>query len=271
MEQVTANVYVEGRLPCNVGIVTTKEGVVLIDTPMNPAVAVKMREDIQKRGDIRYVINTEEHGDHCHNSWFFPGILITSQATRDRLVDIPSTRVKEMVKNVYPDGLPFMESFQLRLADITFTENMNVYLGDHTFNLFPLPGHSPGGIGVYIPQEKVVFTTDCVFYHFKTYLQEANPDHWLESLRRLNELDIDAVVPGHGEICKKDYIEEQASIIRGWADAVKSCIEQGLTEDEAAAKISCPDPYSKQPEAPGTDAELNKRAITRLYQYYKNI
>ena len=110
MKQVTKNVYVEGRLPCNVGIITTKEGIVMVDTPMNPAVAVKMRDEIKKMGELRYVINTEEHGEHCHNSWFFPGTLITSQATRDRLVNTPVSQVKGMVQNVYPDGLPFMES-----------------------------------------------------------------------------------------------------------------------------------------------------------------
>ncbi len=270
MAQITPSVYVEIGVPCNMGIVTTKEGIVLIDTPMNPAIVVKWRDEIARRGKLRYVINTEEHGDHCNNSWFFPaGVLITSQATRERLSTMPRAQVIEMVKRAYPEGLPLMESYQLRLADITFTQGLSLYLGDHTFNLFPLPGHSPGGIAVYIPQERVVFTTDCVFHHVKSFLQQAEPDKWLESLKKLGELDVDTIVPGHGLPCKKDYLKEQAGIIRGWVEVVKSAIKQGLSEDEAVAKISSPDPYPKQPEAPtGPDFEINKGAIARLYQLY---
>jgi glyoxylase-like metal-dependent hydrolase (beta-lactamase superfamily II) len=32
---------------------------------------------------------------------------------------------------------------------------------------FHLPGHSTAGIGVYIPEEQVVFTTDIVFHKRK--------------------------------------------------------------------------------------------------------
>jgi len=100
------------------------------------------------------------------------------------------------VKRADPKVRPLMQGYRLRLADITFDEGLNFYLGDHTFQLFPLRGHTTGGIGVYIPQERVVFTSDCVFHKVKSWLQEADPDAWLESLRKLGELDIEAVVPG---------------------------------------------------------------------------
>jgi cyclase len=272
MIQVTPNVYVESGLQfCNLGLVTTKEGVVMIDTPFNPSDAVKWRDEVSKRGKPHYLINTEEHPDHCQSSWFFPGVLITSQETRNTLSKVSAAEVRERIKRTDPEGLPLMESFQVRLADITFTGSLDLYLGDHTFSLFQLLGHSPGGIGVYIPQERIVFTTDCVFHKFKTWLQEANPDQWLESLRKLSELDVDTIVPGHGGICKKDYLKEQADIIRQWVEIVQSAIKQGLSEDEAVAKISPPDPYPKQPHTPmGTARDLDKMIIAHLYRlYYK--
>ncbi len=269
MIQLTPNVYVENELSmCNTGLVTTKEGIVLIDTPANPASAVEWRDEVNKKGQVRYVINTEEHGDHCSNSWFYPGVLITSQATRERMAKVPATEIRERIKNADPAIRPLMESYQLRLADITFTESLDIYLGGHTFHLFPLPGHTKGGIGVYIPQERVVFTTDCVFHHQKTWLQEAEPDQWFESLKKIGELDVDVIVPGHGLPCKKDYLKEQAGIIRGWVEVVKSAINKGLSEAEAVAKITSPDPYPKPPKVAMAESELNKMAITRLYQLY---
>ena len=269
MIQVTANVLVESGIDfCNLGLITTKEGIVIIDTPMCPTDAVRWRDEVSKRGELRYLINTEEHGDHCQNSWFFPGVLISSQETRRKLAKLPVGEVIERAKRMDPEGAPLMESFQLRLADITFTGSLNLYLGNHTFSLFPLPGHSTGGIGVYIPEERVVFASDCVFHQLKSFLQEAIPDQWFESLKRLGELDVDVIVPGHGDICKKDYLEEQAGIIRQWVEVIQSAIKQGLSEEEAVACISQPDPYPIQPRTPFTEPQLNRMIIARLYNLY---
>jgi cyclase len=269
VKQVTPNVFVENALPfCNLGLVTTSEGIVAIDTPINPSDSVKWREEINKRGKLLYLIITEEHPDHSSNGWFFPGLLITSQEARDKLSRQSAAGIIESVKRSDPAGVPFMESFQLRLADITFTENLSLHLSKHTFNLFPLTGHATGGIGVYIPEERVVFASDCVFNRCKSWLHESEPDQWLDSLRRIGELDPDTIVPGHGATCGKDYLKEQERIIREWVEAVKSAIKRGLSEGEAVARIPCPDPYPKQPGTPMTDAELNKAIITRLYRLY---
>ena len=161
-----------------------------------------------------------------------------------------------------------MEKYQVRLANATFTEKMNLYVGDHTFQLFSLPGHSSGGIGVYIPQERVVFATDIVFHKKKSWLQEADPAAWLASLKKIGGLDVDVIVPGHGDLCKKEYLEEEAGIIRQWEELVRSAIKQGLSVEEAAAKIVSPDPHPKQQGTPMTEAELHKAIISRLYQLY---
>jgi cyclase len=269
MIQVTENVFVEtGLFACNLGLITTKEGNVLIDTPMRPTDALNWRDEVGKKGEVRYLINTEEHPDHSQCSHFFPGLFITHEETRNSLAKAPATEVLERVKHMDPEGLPLMDGFQLRLADITFTDTLDLFLGDQTIKLFRLPGHSPGGIGVYIPKERVVFTTDIVFHRKKSWLHESTPFQWLESLKNLGELDVDTVVPGHGELCKKDYLDEQARIIREWVEVVQSAIAQGMSEEEAVANIAQPDPYPKQANTPMTEDELNKAIITRLYQVY---
>jgi len=269
MIQVTGNLYVEtGMTACNLGFVATKAGVVMIDTPMKPTDAVKWRAEAAGKGEIRYLINTEEHPDHWQTSHFFPGILITSCETRDKLKEVPEARVLETVKRMDPEGVSLMEGYRVRLADITFADSMDLYLGDHTISLFRLPGHSAGGIGVYIPEERAVFTTDIVFQKKKSWLHESLPDQWLASLKKLSELDAEVVVPGHGELCKKDYLKEQAGIVEQWVEAVKSAIKKGWSIEEAGERIASPDPYPKQPGTPMTEPELNKAIVARLYQLY---
>ena len=66
MEQLTSNAFVETQIRgCNHGFVTTSEGVVMIDSPHKPSDALKLKAEIAKHGELRYIINTEPHGDHC--------------------------------------------------------------------------------------------------------------------------------------------------------------------------------------------------------------
>lgn len=269
MRQITQNVYVEEKLvACNLGLITTSKGVVLVDSPMRPTDTVKWRDEVTQKGEVQYLINTEEHADHWTGTWFLPGVLVSSLETRNILSKTPRDNPLNIIKRTNPEGLPLAKDYQVRLADIAFSESMELHVGDLTFQLFSNKGHSPGGIAVYVPQECVVFATDIVFYQQKSWLKEAVPEHWLASIKKLKELDIEWVVPGHGEVCKKDYLDVQGGIIQQWIDVIKSAVAQGWTREEAIAKIKIPDPYPKDPRTFGTEQDLNRDIISHLFDIY---
>jgi len=126
---------------------------------------------------------------------------------------------------------------------ITFTERLTFRVGEHTFELINTPGHTPGQIAVYIPEERVVFVGDTIFCECQTWLQAADPNAWLKSLDLLKTLPIDYIVPGHGPICKKDYIQKQSAFIREWLAAVAVGIAKGWNKEECVERISFLDRY----------------------------
>ena len=268
MRQITSHVYVKcGLRGCNLGFVTTQEGIVMIDTPLHPTDTMKWREEIHRKGEVKYVINTDPHPDHNSGNHFFPGICIAHREGREALSSRKVDQVIALVQCTDPQGVDFMKGYRLRLPEITFSESLDLHLGSHSFQLTHLPGHTPGVIAVHIPAERVVFASDIVFYHEKTYLNEATPYQWIESLKKLTELDVDVVVPGHGDgICTKEYLQEQVNIIQDWVEVVKEAIDKGLNSEEAAAKIQCPDPYPLPKQLPWTESDLNKNIINRLYK-----
>jgi cyclase len=270
MIQVSANVYVETSIPmCNLGFVTTKAGIVMIDTPMFPTWALKWRDEVCKKGEIKYVINTEEHVDHFWGTPFFPGTLISSQITRTKISRIPFENFVKEISHSDPEGLPLLKQMnRFRLADITYTERLELFLGDHTFILFPLPGHSSGGTGIYIPEERLVFSSDAIFGRKRTWLRDATPSQWFESLKKLSDLDVDTIVPGHGEMVTKDYIKEQTEIVHRWVETAQSAMNQGLSAEEAAAKMPHLDPHPERPGVPYSEFELNRWFMARLYAVY---
>ena len=88
MQQLTSNIFVETEVRgCDFGFVTTSDGIVLIDTPHKPSTAMWLKAEIEKRGQLRYIINTEPHGDHWTGNAFFDAPVIAHEGVRTRILN----------------------------------------------------------------------------------------------------------------------------------------------------------------------------------------
>ena len=96
-------------------------------------------------------------------------------------------------------------------------------------------------------------------------MPQSDPFQWLESLKKIEEMDVNVIVPGHGEVCNKSYIPELSSFIQEWIDTVRRAVDQGLSKEEAMEKISFLDRY---PVGPGIEAmgpAIQRANVERLY------
>ncbi len=124
-------------------------------------------------------------------------------------------------------------------------------------------------MAVYIPEERVVFTSDNIFHKVQAFLHQALPYEWLDSLKRLQELEADVLVPGHGSLCDRSYIPEMSAFIQAWIDAVTAAINQGMSLEEAQDKISFLDRYPAEAGVEFMAQELQRWNVARLYQVLK--
>ena len=236
MRKITDNVYVEtGFRGANCTFVTTSEGIVMIESPQMPDEAVKWRDEIAKHGLVRYLINTEPHGDHFSGNHFFQGTVVGHEGVRQAILASNVEQFKERMKQMSPESLSLLGGFTFRAPTVTFSEHLTLYLGNHTFQLIHLPGHSPYQAAVFIPEEKVVCCSDNIVYKTQPFLQQALPHEWLASLKKYQELDAKFLVPGHGEVCDKSYIPEMAAAVQNWINAVTHAMLHGLTSEQAQA------------------------------------
>ena len=293
MKKITANVYIEDRFSvppryrgCNPGFIVTAEGIVMIDTPMMPHDAVKWREEISPKGPVRYIINTHHHIDHTTGNFFFAGTVVSHQGVRESfhgpvksVMNIkpgeeatkagqgPIKNIRLLVKEYDPEGLPLLENFSLRAPTVTFTERLVLYVGEQTVELIHQPGHTSSHIGVYVPREKVFFAGDNFTNRTQPSLAYCMPLAWIESLKTIESLDIDVVVPGHGEACEKSEVRRFRLFIEECVDMVKEAIQKGMTPEQAADKLSFeplyPEDRSALPVHPG--AEQQRRNVRQLY------
>jgi cyclase len=268
MQKVTDNVYAGLNFRgCNSSFVVTTEGVVMIDTPMMPAEAKKWREEVQKFGEIRYIINNEPHNDHVAGDCWFGGTLVTHEATREAIKRNSREAFEGQLSWMNPDALPLDKDFRYRLPDITFSQGMTLYLGKHTFHIISVPGHTPSQTAVYVPEEKVVFTSDNVIVGMPIMV-EAVPEEWLKSLKKLQALEIKKVVPGHGAVCDKAQLQVMYDNVKFYIDEVKAAIAKGWSLKEVQDKVTLTDRFPPV-DAGDAMARVRRESIAHAYQVLK--
>ena len=251
-ENVTPGVFTDITIRgCNPSYVLTSEGPVVVDTPQLPTRAVAMRAEAEAHGPIQYVINTEHHVDHIFGNYYFkgiPGKVIHHQGVYDNFmvstpVLDPFDYAAEAIPMNDPEGQGIFPQREVYFRDpnkaqIVFTGNVTLHVGDHTFHLIWTPGHTPGQICVYVPEERVVFTGDTVFCDVQTWVMASDVDQWVDALNTISKLDVDKVVPGHGPVTDLKYLHTQKAVLLEWKSMVATAVARGWSREETIARCN---------------------------------
>jgi glyoxylase-like metal-dependent hydrolase (beta-lactamase superfamily II) len=164
---------------CNPSYIETSDGYVMIDSPQQPIDAVRWRERLEEKAPIRYLVNTEPHGDHIAGNAYFPKVTVVGQVKLQECfdqylnafgsLDEKRERFKQMDHDsVWLVGHPDYPASNP--PSLTFTDTLTLNVGDHTFNIIHMPGHTAPQTSVYVPEEGVVFTGDNVFHKCRTWM-----------------------------------------------------------------------------------------------------
>lgn len=114
-------------------------------------------------------------------------------------------RLKETLPHLLLTALPRAnyDPAAYRLSPATVTRHLHdgdlIDLGDRTFRVLHLPGHSPGSIALFDADDGTLFSGDVIYDD--TLLDDivgADIDDYLASMRRLRRLPVRVVHPGHG-------------------------------------------------------------------------
>ena len=141
-------------------------------------------------------------------------------------------------------------------------------MANHTVKLIHQPGHTGGQIGVYLPEEKVFFTGDNFCNGTQPSLAHSFPLEWVGSLKQIEAMEIDVVVPGHGEICDRNEVAQFRQFIEKCIEMARTAIQQGKGKEEAAAAISFEElyPVNRCLRAVHPGGAMQRRNVFRLYE-----
>jgi len=189
---------------CNTYLIKADETLIIIDSGLEHYLDGVLR-NIKKDGfdsdKIALIITTHSHPDH------FDGIKNFMQ--KDTLIAIHP----EEDRFLKASGLEFYNMFGLRLPEYRvdlFLQEGEFKVKNTILEIYHTPGHSPGSISIYWPEKKVLIAGDVIFQAGvgRTDFPGGDGNLLKQSIERLSKLDIEYLLPGHGDIIKgRDKVE----------------------------------------------------------------
>ena len=183
-------------------IVVTSDGVLVADGQMRQDQVKRMIADIAiiTTQPIKYVVVCSDHLDHIAGNGAFPnGVTFiahpTSKATIEEAVKSrPKAPRIPIPTEMVPDK---------RILKMGNTEIHLLHLGR---------AHTGGDLLVHLPREGILFTGEVSFnrvYPSIGSTMSGRPVQWLETVKRIESMNVPIPVPGHGFIDSPQVLREE--------------------------------------------------------------
>lgn len=260
----------------NAAIIDLGDTTLVVDTfsTIQAAEDLKAAAEYLTGNPVSYVINTHWHSDHTSgNQVFLPAAHIISTSTtreimntfaRDRLA-----RYRENTEQLYQAIEEFKEQIQQEtdeklkremawenasdrefmkmlpnlvhsLPTITFDQQMTIHGSNRSIQLITFGGgHTQSDAIVYIPEDKIVVIGDLVLSKHHPVLTYANPQEWLNILEQIELLDVETIVPGHGEVCSLQELHE----VKGYITNIMAIVTEAFQSKKSIDEIEVPELY----------------------------
>lgn len=223
---------------------------------------------------VSYVINTHWHSDHTTgNQVFVPDAqLIATSGThetmnsfaRDRVAQYQNNREK-MLEAIGEAELQCEQETDTKLQQemawenatdrefvnmlpqlvhtvptITFDRQMTIHGSNRSAQLITYGGgHTQSDAVVYLPEDKVIIIGDLVLSNHHPVLANANPQEWLHILEQIERLDVEKIIPGHGEVCSLQQLHE----VKGYISRMIAIVTEAVQNQQSIEEIEIPEEY----------------------------
>ena len=220
--QIKDNVYHYRSGLYNMVFAVTPDGVILVDTH-NAEAAEWLKAELKSRfsAEVKYLIYSHDHADHIAGGEVFA----------DTAVIIAHEQAKaDIIGDKRPTAVP----------DLTYKDTMTIELGGTVVELnFLGRSHSDNMTIVRFPKEGVVMAVDVVQMNsigFGPYSDAYFPD-FIDSLRRIEAMDFDIVIPGHGAQGDRSNVTAYRLYLEDLRGQVQTLVRAGKSLEEIQADV----------------------------------
>ena len=238
----------------NAGLIVDGDQALLVDTlfdlPLTQAMLDAMNGALPGL-EITTLVNTHSNGDHCNGNELVSGAeIICSVVAAEEMAHESPEMMAGLLENAPAMGVMgefFLHCFdQFQFAginrpdpDTTFTGELSRTIGDTTVDLIEVgPAHTGGDVLVHVPGRSTVYTGDILFVEGHPILWAGSIPDLLAALDRIEAMQPETIVPGHGPITDLAGVREIRAYFEHCHAEARRCYDDGMDIPTAAATVS---------------------------------
>ena len=192
----------------------TPAGIIATD-PINAEAAQWLKAELHKRfaQPVKYLIYSHDHADHISGGEMFADTAIVVAHENAKTAIVHEKR---------PTAVP----------QVTFSDRLIIELGGTVVELqYVGRNHSDNSIVMRFPKERLLFAVDFIPVESLAFrnFPDAYIEDWIESLKRVEQLDFDILAPGHGPLGKKEHVR----MFRDYLEALRGEVLQYAREGKS--------------------------------------
>ncbi len=240
-----------------VGLVVGDETALVIDTRASERQGRELRDELHWLTQARLIVaNTHHHYDHAFgNAAFLPGDMWAHERCAARMrSDARTTQLA--LAAAMPEVAQEYADTNITPPNKTFRDSVVVELGNRQVRLAHFGrGHTDNDIVIAVPDVLAVFAGDLVEQGGPPSFEDSFPLDWPGTLGRLLDIADGAIVPGHGEVVNRAFVEGQLADLSALAELARRVRFDGGSVSDAM-------PLSPFPATAGRPALI--RAFAQL-------
>lgn len=228
----------------NASFLVTDEGVLVVDTRQHVRDGEDLIARIRKVTDkpIKWVVNSHFHADHYLGNPAFKAAGATIVAHRETAMLMQKLHGKEVSRRggFFKSRGYDPKDVALVMPDVTFDHEMTIRLGGHYIRLVYLgPGQQIGDTFVLFPRIRAVHTPGAFAQRsWANTVFTPSVDGWVAVLRRLASMDVETVLPAHGDVAKQADLDEAARFLSALDSSVRAAIAKNISADDTVRALA---------------------------------
>jgi cyclase len=164
------------------------------------------------------------------------------------------------------DFLQQKRSVIYTFPNATFSESATLYLGGREIKVLHAVAITPGDTYLYLPKEHVLITGDILVNPVPFAVGGSYPREWIETLQKLNQLEIETIIPGHGEAeHDKSYLQRNLTLFQHVLADVKEGKSNGLSVDQTKTALT------NRASAYANDLVLSDAQLPQFKSYFLEV
>lgn len=241
--QVSDHVYVilddSVRFVPNVGIVVGEDATLVIDTGVGTRTGEIILEEARKLSSNEqfFIASTHYHSEHELGAGAFPdSAQVIRSRTQQQDLEESGAAHRTRFAGMSPTLAELIEGSEFRAPDILFDGEYELDLGGVTVHMRMVgPAHTLGDTVFFVEGEGVLFAGDVVMNRYPGFRRVTfGLAAWRESLAKLDDLDVDFIVPSHGPLGDGSLIGTYDDFFVSVLSRTAELKAQGRSPDESA-------------------------------------